>query len=368
MAMKPVKIMAVIFFGLWLSGCAQTAPPKPAAPTMPPPEETKPSAPTDSSTSSETPESSQQAARQKSEPSEASSDASTGARQNTPGSPAAVESQSQQTLEKTESRPAAFQATAKDSAESRLARARENLRISEQTEKRIAADLEQLKKSGKASDEAVKDYENYLESVQAITAENRRMLEQMEAAYTDKAAGKAGPAVPDANKMKQSAGLDIPEEHTMDEVAALDRELDSSLAKFDDMLLKEMEKIQAGSSGKLQELAQEAADAARRLREKGLEVDTSGSESAPDSKKERTEEPKTGPEKESSANKTGTESATKEDSRKGGEGPSSTDQRRAGYEDDDIVARQLREAAEKETDPELKAKLWKEYEEYKKSK
>jgi hypothetical protein len=30
------------------------------------------------------------------------------------------------------------------------------------------------------------------------------------------------------------------------------------------------------------------------------------------------------------------------------------------------VARQLREAAEKETDPELKAKLWKEYEEYKK--
>ena len=36
-------------------------------------------------------------------------------------------------------------------------------------------------------------------------------------------------------------------------------------------------------------------------------------------------------------------------------------------EDDDIVARQLREAAENETDPELKEKLWKEYEEYKKS-
>jgi hypothetical protein len=30
------------------------------------------------------------------------------------------------------------------------------------------------------------------------------------------------------------------------------------------------------------------------------------------------------------------------------------------------VARQIREAAEKETDPELKEKLWKEYEEYKK--
>jgi len=33
--------------------------------------------------------------------------------------------------------------------------------------------------------------------------------------------------------------------------------------------------------------------------------------------------------------------------------------------DDDIVARQLREAAEKETDPELKEKLWEEYETYK---
>jgi hypothetical protein len=35
--------------------------------------------------------------------------------------------------------------------------------------------------------------------------------------------------------------------------------------------------------------------------------------------------------------------------------------------DDDIVARQLREAAEKETDPVLKEQLWKEYEKYKKS-
>jgi hypothetical protein len=33
--------------------------------------------------------------------------------------------------------------------------------------------------------------------------------------------------------------------------------------------------------------------------------------------------------------------------------------------DDDIIARQLREAAMQETDPELKAKLWKEYQRYK---
>ena len=33
--------------------------------------------------------------------------------------------------------------------------------------------------------------------------------------------------------------------------------------------------------------------------------------------------------------------------------------------DDDIVARQLREAAERETDPVLKEKLWREYDKYK---
>lgn len=40
---------------------------------------------------------------------------------------------------------------------------------------------------------------------------------------------------------------------------------------------------------------------------------------------------------------------------------------RADGSDDDIVARRLRRAAEQETDPELKEKLWKEYEDYKKS-
>ncbi|NNF42486.1 MAG: hypothetical protein HKN62_05470, partial [Phycisphaerales bacterium] len=34
-------------------------------------------------------------------------------------------------------------------------------------------------------------------------------------------------------------------------------------------------------------------------------------------------------------------------------------------DDDDIVARQLREAAERETDPVLREKLWREYDKYK---
>ena len=348
-----------------LSACAQTSATKPPATRS---EETKPSASTDSTASSESTETEQQAALKKSDRGGESPAASTETRKIESGSSAAVESQSQQTQQKSDSRRSTSQAAAKDSAESRLAKARENLRLSEKTEKQIAADLDRLKKSGSASDETIRDYENYLDSVQAMTVENRRIVEQMEAAYANRSPSQPGAGDSAANEMQRLANPDIPEDHIVDEVAVLDRELDSSLAKFDDMLLNEMEKIQAGSAGKLQELAQEAAEAAKRLREKGLDANTSGSKSAADTEKELEEESASGREKESAGGKTGTESVSRNASRKGGVGPSDTDQRRKDYGDDDIVARQLREAAEKETDPELKAKLWKEYEEYKKSK
>jgi hypothetical protein len=51
------------------------------------------------------------------------------------------------------------------------------------------------------------------------------------------------------------------------------------------------------------------------------------------------------------------------DEASGGDGGSDLDRPPAA--DDDIVARQLREAAEKETDPELKKRLWEEYDRYK---
>ena len=49
------------------------------------------------------------------------------------------------------------------------------------------------------------------------------------------------------------------------------------------------------------------------------------------------------------------------------QGPSAAPPNVGDGRDDDVVARQIREAAEKETDPELKEKLWKEYIEYKKN-
>jgi hypothetical protein len=51
---------------------------------------------------------------------------------------------------------------------------------------------------------------------------------------------------------------------------------------------------------------------------------------------------------------------------RGKNAPSETKRDADTVDDDDIVARQLREAAEKETDPALKEKLWEEYRRYKK--
>ena len=52
---------------------------------------------------------------------------------------------------------------------------------------------------------------------------------------------------------------------------------------------------------------------------------------------------------------------------KGGSGPNTVPADIPDGRDDDIVARQLREAAMKETDPELRERLWEEYRQYKKS-
>ena len=268
---------------------------------------------------------------------------------------------------KTDQRPAAAQPSSGDSADAKLAQARENLRVSQETENRIADELEQLKRSGSATEESIRDYETYLKSVEAMTDENRKIVEQMEAALAGNRSGANRTEQESAGDLDEMSNPAIPEEQITDEVAELDRQLDTSLAKFDGMLLQEMEEIRAESSGKLNDLAQEAAGAAKRLREKGLDVDTSGSSSSGESRQNSQDRPPSDESMESGEGGAGNDNAAKTGSQRSGEGRTDRNQRRANYEDDDIVARQLREAAENETDPELKEKLWKEYEEYKKS-
>lgn len=286
-----------------------------------------------------------------------------------------------------------------------LASARKDLRISIAMEKRITSELSKLKESGDGSPDIIEDYEFYLGRVKAMVAENRKVVAEMEelSARYDLSADRQ-----DTRKASDgSTGTDetaatvdplIPEEPVVDEVAVLDRQLDKSLAEFDEMLLKELDLILAKSSERKRDLADEAEAALQRLRDKGIDIDgleKEATESVQDSteEQERAEAGKDSSEAGEGPSETGEyssetgygssesgEEMKAEEGRdeagfkgrkksRGGVNEASGGHPRNRYDpkDDDIVARQLREAAEGETDPELRKKLWKEYEQYKKN-
>jgi hypothetical protein len=386
--MNSLKILSVILIGLWFAACAHTSAPEAAKPQEQKAKQTPQESPTSASQtktaegreasekSQSGPAASQQAAKDNQKQAADKADSGQPAAdtekapdakkardksQSSPAAPAGVAGIQQKAAEKS---AGSRRAASSNTADARLEEARKNLRISEATEKRIASELEELKKSDSASPETIKDYEIYHDSVKKMVAENRKIVEQMEAAQTRHSSGTDEPRASASGEMDNMLDPQIPEGQTGDEVAALDRQLNASLNEFDAKLLKEMDEIRGESAEKMRDLAQEAAEAAKRLRERGVDVNTSGSESSEASEETEAED---GKETQAEKGTEGGKTASTEASRQGGEGSSREEQGRASYEDDDIVARQLREAAENETDPELKEKLWKEYEDYKKS-
>jgi hypothetical protein len=249
-----------------------------------------------------------------------------------------------------------------DSVQARIRAAEEALLLSEISERRTTSALEKIRASGEAPPETIRDYEQYLEHMRSMVQENRALVRELEAAYGE--FNKGPRAVGEALEEDRPGKADpLPQDDLFyDEVCHLDRELDASLSAFDEMLLQEldllaakMDAIQATSSGKMTDLAEEAEEAAERLRKRGIDIDTSTAdqtvEEEPPLQSGEAPDEERGP----PAGGQIEESGTGDDR-----------QRAQNRQDDDIVARQLREAAEKETDPELKEKLWKEYEAYKK--
>ena len=163
------------------------------------------------------------------------------------------------------------------------------------------------------------------------------------------------------------------ETHTQAEkTASMDTQLFASLAEFDELLLKEEEQVSArvpsqreagddgrdgtdGSAGASGEAGESGAD------EQGGDGTTSTDTGASDSS--------------AAQGRQTAQAGTSPSGAQSGAGAANADIAQSAYgapggklpppRDDDIVARQLREAAEKETDPELKKKLWEEYWKYK---
>jgi hypothetical protein len=397
--MKAFKIVSIIFVGLWLAACSHTSTPSPPDSTKQEAPENKPAdspaspagAESKPQETRETPEAGRTASEDAARPrlEEAGKDTATG-KTSSPDTAASKPPQRTQEAsetgrkdsadaagprqEETGEKAGAKRTTAPSTANAKLEKARENLRISQATEKRIAAELEQLKKSGTASAEDIRDYEIYHERVQAMVAENRKIVQKMEAAAARHSSDQQTPSNAAASgKQEKLMDPDIPEEQTRDEVATLDRELNASLNEFDEKLLRELDTIRDESADKMRDLAEEAAAAAKRLRKRLKEAESEGS-GGNDQEKSESSEDADPAETDKQAGKraetagSGQETASDGSSRGGGKGPQKDQPRRhEGAEDDDIVARQLREAAENETDPVLKEKLWKEYEEYKKN-
>jgi hypothetical protein len=240
-----------------------------------------------------------------------------------------------------------------------LQKAREELRLSQETRDRIAGELAALKASGKASAEVVAAYENYLARVQDMVIENQNLVARMESAFSAHQSTSPALSAPVAGTQPE------------DRVKALDRQFNESLAAFDELLLRELRILQAASAKRMKGLAEAAAEAGRRAGEKGGEAageKGSAAEGTEESSVEAAKGEKAGSGAEQA--KTSEGGGKPGDAAGAGQGPGGSGAPSTGYTpspDDDIVARQLREAAEKETDPELKAKLWREYEEYKKS-
>jgi hypothetical protein len=254
-----------------------------------------------------------------------------------------------------------------------LRKAQATLKLSEQTRDRIAEEAAALKASGKASPELMAAYEVYLSRVQEIVVEHQKLVAQMEAALN--AHQKRSPAEAASAGTGKAPSPDAGTE-PVDHLKELERQFNESLAAFDEMLLKELKLIQAASAKRLQGLTEAAAEAGRQAGEKGGGASSEGKEATDQtarsgSQRTDSDEGRSGTGQAKTSGGTGKPGETDGASQPtGGWGSGGSGAPPGGYTpspDDDIVARQLREAAEKETDPELKAKLWKEYEDYKKS-
>ena len=260
-----------------------------------------------------------------------------------------------------------------------LQAARQELRLRTETERRMRRDFESLLGDSQMSATEIGEFENYLARLGKMVDEQRRLVANLEGRGTDGAIGSPRAA---------ALPTDFDRGQTDDEkIALLDAELGSSLSEFDEKLLREQKELaeksrsaSAGKSGDQPESGDGASGGAgdgsgegeKAAGESGGEAGESGSESAAgssgkDGESERQAE-------------SGEQGGTGGEGAEGNEqvasaGGASGDGRHTGNiptppdipdgKDDDIVARQLREAAENEQDPELRAKLWDEYRKYK---
>ena len=238
---------------------------------------------------------------------------------------------------------------------SELIQARHDLAISEQVLARVSAQVETARLDPATGPQERARLDEYLARVAELVAQNRKRVQSLEESV------KQNPAVLPAGGSGGGAGISNATTNA-EEVAALDAKLSGSLADFDRLLLEEARK------------ARERAPSASSASAYG---GSSGGGQAGGSGARQSQS------KDARAPQSSTGTGGGKPARSGSAGPGSPGGRIDGEDpgtpgataavppdvgdgnDDDIVARQIRKAAESETDPELRKKLWDEYRKYK---
>lgn len=232
---------------------------------------------------------------------------------------------------------------------SELAQARRDLAISEQVQERLAARIE-IARSDAATEQAQRrQLEEYAARVRDLVALNRERVRQL----TQAASASPSAAAP-------ASGLAPSAKSYEEEVAALEARLGSSLAEFDRLLLEEARRAKShgieggGASGagtaKGGDAGSKGSPAAGRAGEGNTSAGRSGEDSSGS-------QPAAGEQQ-------GSPGGRVAGSDPGASGAPVVPPDVGDGRDDDIVARQIRRAAESEPDPELRKKLWDEYRKY----
>ena len=254
---------------------------------------------------------------------------------------------------------------------SELARARHDLAISEQVLARVSEQADKARSDPATGPRERERLDEYLAHVRELVAQNRKRVRTLEESVQTAPAGLPVGAGSGAAGVSGAAT-------NAEQVAALDARLSGSLAEFDQLLLEEARKTQARApaSGSSRAYAGGSGTKAGGKGSAQSGEDGSGRQAG----SEGTGQSEAGGSKPGSAS-TSADGST--DSQPQGSGPGSPGGRIDGTDpgapgqtaavppdvgdgsDDDIVARQIRRAAETERDPELRERLWDEYRKYK---
>ena len=267
-------------------------------------------------------------------------------------------------------------AGAQSGADPVLEAAREELRLRVETERRMRKDFESLLAGGRMTAAEVADFEDYLADLGMMVDRQRGVVAKLQGdpAQGSDGSAPATPLPPGFNRGQTDA----------EKIAMLDAQLGASLSEFDEKLLREQkelaEKSRTGSAGDGDEQAgrgQGAPGSSGEGEGENQQVQSGAGAGGA-----------AGESAESKSGESGQQKSSKDQAETGGEVAEASEQvasaggttdegRQRSHssvppdipdgKDDDIVARQLREAAETEQDPELREKLWEEYRRYKNS-